>query len=147
MRDELSGAELNEIFYGKKPLIEATFYDKDVVDVEASREAGTRLLKTVTFIGRTCEKEKTVFHRIAKPVDQRQFPDAWSAYLKLKETEHERHREIQNDSTGRTLGEGIAARHRGDSAGAVHLAHPAAGFLNDQHVAENVESDADGPVE
>jgi hypothetical protein len=80
MRDLLTQAELNNIFYGEKPTVEVRFYSKEKVDSTASREAGHRVMKDADYIHLKCEKEKTEIQRPAQLEDQRRYPAAWAAY-------------------------------------------------------------------
>ena len=93
MKDELTQRELDEIFYGRKPVVEAEFYDHEVVDIPASKRAGKRVMKVTAYIRKFCEKEGSEHSRVASDADIREFPESWSAYLRTKDNEP---REIQD---------------------------------------------------
>ena len=111
MRDELSPAELNLEFYGKPPVVTARFYDKEVLDVSASRTAGHRVMCNKVYIHQIAAKEKDYkgrpveAERPSDQTDQRRYPEAWQAYL--KEKEDGRLRSVSE--TGTCIGGAIAA--------------------------------------
>ena len=89
MQDELSQAELDRIFYGTPPRVEATFYDYEALDPEASAEAGQRVMKTALYIHLVCEKEHTEINRPATKQDKAMFAREFSLYRSQKEAPSE----------------------------------------------------------
>lgn len=101
MRDELTQAELDEIFYGAKPVVEARFFSHEVIDVTASRAAGQRVMKVMPYVELKCEREKAYISRPAQPQDSHNHKAAWMAYQ--KEIADERPRqvpEVRPETTG-----------------------------------------------
>ena len=88
MKEELTQAELDDIFYGKRPKVEARFYNSLELDVPASRAAGERIEKTMPFIHLKCVKEGVEVTRPATKLDQREYAQAWQAFQK-EEQAHE----------------------------------------------------------
>lgn len=88
MKEELTQAELDRIFYGKPPVVEARFYNSLILDVPASRAAGERIEKTIPFIHLKCVKEGVETTRPATKLDQRDHAQAWQAFQK-EEQAHE----------------------------------------------------------
>jgi hypothetical protein len=81
MKDELTQAELNEIFYGKPPLVAARFFDEQVLDPSASRAAGHRVLKTSLYVELTCKKEDAHIIRPADDADKQKFRREYEVYV------------------------------------------------------------------
>lgn len=81
MQNELSQAELDEIFYGKKPIVTATFYSQEVLDPTASNREGRHVMKVVPFVHLVCIKEAAAdIHRPKQAPDEKLWPAAWKAY-------------------------------------------------------------------
>ncbi len=87
MRDELTQAELDEIFYGPPPKVVARFFDKEVLDPAASRAAGCRVNKTSTYVELECVKEEAKNIRPMSVQDKKLFPQAWAEYQREKDIE------------------------------------------------------------
>jgi hypothetical protein len=79
--EELSQAELNEIFYGKKPTVEAVFLDCEVTDPVASRAAGRKVTKMLTHVQLSCIREDTMITRPATKKDERDYPKEFAKYV------------------------------------------------------------------
>ena len=92
MREELTQAELDAIFYGKPPTVTAKFHRKEILDKPASIEAGRRVNKQVVYVTLACEKEDTQIDRLARPIDFHRYPDEYAAFV--KESEHEDQRTV-----------------------------------------------------
>lgn len=113
MRDELSQKELDEIFYGPSPRIQARFYDEEVLDVMGSREAGHRVNKKMAYLEVSCERENAHMIRPKQDADEMLYPREWQAYQQEK-SENERHRQVSDacDKTVR-IGEALAKAQAG----------------------------------
>jgi hypothetical protein len=98
VREELTQAELDAIFYGKKPKVSARFFAKEVLDPDASRAQGQRVTKAVDYVELQCIKENAFITRPARPQDIRDHRSAWDAYQ--KEQSHADEREVQDDQDG-----------------------------------------------
>ena len=95
MRDDLTQAELDEIFYGKPPTVVARFYTERVTDVPASRAAGERMFKDQVMIHLKCEKERTETNRPAQAQDKKQFHQEWLAF-QMEEQQDELPGQVQD---------------------------------------------------
>jgi hypothetical protein len=84
MRDELTMAELNREFYGPPPRIEAKFFDREVLDPGASKEAGRRVMRSRTYIHLVCHREQVQTERPVQEQDKKQFSEAWAKYMQEK---------------------------------------------------------------
>jgi hypothetical protein len=80
MRDHLSQDELDEIFYGEKPVVEVEFYSKQITDTQASREAGHRVYTQADYVHLACARENVQIHRPVQESDRIEFRSAWNAY-------------------------------------------------------------------
>lgn len=96
MKDELTQSELDDIFYGAKPKVEAKFYLAEVLDIDASNEAGRRINKHMPYVHLVCKKEATEIRRPASKEDQRTFQREWHVFVKEQEN-NERPGQIPED--------------------------------------------------
>ena len=93
MREELTQAELDAIFYGKQPIVTAKFHHKEILDKPASQEAGCRVNKQVVYVTLACEKEKSQIDRLARLVDFKRYPAEYAAFVRETE-QHEDQRTV-----------------------------------------------------
>lgn len=94
MKEELTQAELDAIFYGKQPKVEASFYKETILDVPASQAAGHRVEREQDYIHLRCVKEGSEFRRPAQAQDKRDFVREWIAYR--EEQKHELPGQVQD---------------------------------------------------
>ena len=80
LKEELTQAELDAIFYGKPPVVVARFFNRQVLDPQASKEAGTRIEKTLPFIHLKCEKEGVENTRPVQAADKKRYAQEWLAF-------------------------------------------------------------------
>jgi hypothetical protein len=85
MQEELSQAELDQIFYGKKPKKTARFWIRQILDPSASKEAGMRIMKDADYVDIECKRENVFVSRMVQDQDKREFPVEWAAFQKEKE--------------------------------------------------------------
>ena len=110
MRGNPTKKEMNKIVFGDPPVVVAEFYDKEVLDVSASRDAGKRIMTSKIYIHQTCEEENAEGHRPMQEMDKRRHPIAWEAYETRKADESRNVPDIQPE---RSIGGAIAQANHG----------------------------------
>ena len=85
---------MEEAVFGKTPVVTARFYDKQALDVSASRAQGQRVMMTKTYLHHECKKENASINRPMQEEDKHRYPEAWADYQRSKE--HERSGQVQN---------------------------------------------------
>lgn len=92
MKEELTQAELDHIFYGNKPKVDVTFYTQPALNPTKSKEQGTRVMEDKEYIKLVCVKEDTAMARPATKIDIKMYPREYAAYV--EDRDHERHRQV-----------------------------------------------------
>ena len=111
MSIDLTQGELNEIFYGESPTVEAKFYDKELVNSVRSTQEGRKVTMIRTYIHLKCVREKSESNRPAQDMDRNQFPAAWKTYQEKKADDA---RNVPNiRSEGPSIGEAYAKAQTG----------------------------------
>jgi hypothetical protein len=96
MREELTQAELDEIFYGKAPRVVAEFYKHLALNPAKSRKQGNRVMEEKVYIHLNCEKEGSEIRRPASKQDQKMYAREYAAFLAREDADHERTREVSD---------------------------------------------------
>ena len=111
MSIDLTQGELNEIFYGESPTVEAKFYDKELVNSVQSTELGRKVMMTRTYIHLKCVREKSESNRPAQDMDRNQFPAAWKTYQEKKADDARKVSDLHSERP--TVGEAYAKAQTG----------------------------------